>query len=127
MSDDRLSWPDRTGGNVAKSDDEIEFDIAKLIPGFTASIADVDVVVTAKDLQGKGVRMRLGAGSCTNRIESVAGKSLYEIFGDNATSGVVGAEEEKFKALFIHGAVGLGWRDCPRRRPAAYASKTSLI
>ena len=50
MSDDRLSWPDRTGRNVAKSNDEIEFDIAKLIPGFAAGIADVDVVVTAKDL-----------------------------------------------------------------------------
>ena len=54
MSDARLSWPFRAGGNIAKSNDEIEFDIAKLIPGFTSGIADIDVVVSAKDLQSKG-------------------------------------------------------------------------
>jgi len=55
--------------------------------------------------------MRLGARSCTDRIEFVTGKSLYKIFGDNAASRVAGTEEEEFEALFVHGMVGLGSRD----------------
>ena len=106
MSDNRLSWPHRAGGNIAESNDEIEFDIAKLIPRFTAGLADVDLVVISKNLQGKGVRMRFWAGSCTDRVEFVTGKSLYEIFGDDAPSGVAGAEKEEFEALFVHGTDG---------------------
>ena len=111
MSDARLSWPFRAGGNIAKSNHEIEFDIAKLIPRFTAGLADVDLVVISKNLQGKRVRMRFWAGSCTNRVESVTGKILYEIFSDDAPSGVACAEKEEFEALFVHGTEGLDSRD----------------
>ena len=55
--------------------------------------------------------MRFWAGSCTDRVEFVTGKSLYEIFGNDAPSGVAGAEKEEFEPLFIHGTEGVGWRD----------------
>ena len=55
--------------------------------------------------------MRFWAGSCTNRVESVTGKILYEIFSDDAPSGVACAENEEFEALFVHGTEGLDSRD----------------
>lgn len=57
MRDDRLAWKNGAGfpGSVADGNDDVEFGIPKLVPGFAARFRSVNFVTISQYAKRKGI------------------------------------------------------------------------
>ena len=104
MGNNRSSGPNGASfpGVVADGNDEIEFNILKLIDGLAASVGGIDLKVIPQDCEGHWMRGALWLYAPAEDVKSPFALLPEEVLGDNAACGISGTQEKDFETGFMH-------------------------